>query len=148
MEEKKFDKDINVRSKDDADINVGMTDEEIVKALKHCSHNRSCAYCYHNNEVGSGQIICRSRLIRKAIDLIHRLQNENAEQKAEIERLKKHIKAKEISEEHVRKMRGTDLRTIAELQKQVDELKAYAEDIYKKAIDREEAKKKLKELQE
>lgn len=43
--------------------------------------------------------------------------------KDENERLKKHIGAKEIADEHVRKMRGTDLRTIAELQKQVDDYK-------------------------
>lgn len=54
-----------------------LTDEEIVKALEHCSHNRSCEYCYHNNENGSGEIVCRSRLMLKTLDLIHRLQFEN-----------------------------------------------------------------------
>lgn len=51
-----------------------------------------------------------------------KLKKRTSEQKAEIERLKKHIRAKEIADEHVRKMRGTDLRTIAEIQKKVDEL--------------------------
>lgn len=52
-----------------------------------------------------------------------KLKKRTSEQKAEIERLKKHIRAKEIADEHVRKMRGTDLRTIAELQRQVDDYK-------------------------
>lgn len=45
--------------------------------------------------------------------LIYRLQGEN-------ERLKSHIKAKEIADEHVRKMRGTDLRTIAEQKEEIE----------------------------
>ena len=63
-----------------------LTDEEIVKALVHCSNNRSCEYCYHNDEVGSGEIVCRARLMIKAIDLIHRLQSEKTEQKEIIEK--------------------------------------------------------------
>ena len=59
-----------------------LTDEEIVKALEHCYHNRSCEYCYHNDENGSGEIVCRSRLMEKALDLIHRLQDENKELKS------------------------------------------------------------------
>ena len=59
-----------------------LTDEEIVKALEHCSHNRSCEYCYHNDERGSGEIVCRSRLMGKSLDLIHRLQKENEELKS------------------------------------------------------------------
>lgn len=59
-----------------------LTDEEIVKALEHCYHNRSCEYCYHNDENGSGEIVCRSRLMEKALDLIHRLQDENKQLKS------------------------------------------------------------------
>jgi hypothetical protein len=91
------------------EISKKLTDEEIVKALEHCYHSRSCEYCYHNDENGSGEIVCRSRLMGKTLDLIHRLQSENGkqvrircdmqrkfddlqtlctEQKAEIERLK------------------------------------------------------------
>lgn len=57
--------------------------------------------------------------------------------KEEIERLKTHISAKDIADEHVRKMRSTDLQTIVdlqnektELQKQVDELNAELEKAY------------------
>lgn len=64
-----------------------LTDEEIVKALEHCYHNRSCEYCYHNDENGSGEIVCRSRLMGKALYLIHRLQAENAEGKARMKEL-------------------------------------------------------------
>lgn len=60
-----------------------LTDEEIVKALEHCSNNRSCEYCYHNDEVGSGEIVCRGRLMQKGLDLIHRLQGENKELRTE-----------------------------------------------------------------
>ena len=56
-----------------------LTDEVVVKALEHCSHNRSCEYCYHNDERGSGEIVCRSRLMGKSLDLIHRQQKENEE---------------------------------------------------------------------
>ena len=59
-----------------------LTDEVVVKALEHCSHNRSCEYCYHNDERGSGEIVCRSRLMGKSLDLIHRLQSENKELKS------------------------------------------------------------------
>lgn len=82
-------KEINARSKNDAEIDVGMTDEEIVKSLEHCSHNRSCEYCWHNDEAGSGEIVCRSRLMGKAIDLIHRLQSENESLKKQIDELPK-----------------------------------------------------------
>ena len=50
-----------------------LTDEEIVKALGHCMNNRSCEYCCHNYELGSGEIVCRSRLMWKTVDLIQRL---------------------------------------------------------------------------
>lgn len=79
MEEKKFDKDINVRSKDDADINVGMTDEEIVKAYKYCvledGHCNDCPYEDYGCAISAHDIL----------DLINR-------QKAEIERLTEELK--------------------------------------------------------
>lgn len=53
--------------------------------------------------------------LTNALDFIYRLQSEN-------ERLKKHIKAKEIADEHVRKMRSTDLRTIAEQKAEIERL--------------------------
>lgn len=63
-------------------MDIKLSDDEIVKALEHCYHNRSCEYCYHNDENGSGEIVCRSRLMEKALDLIHRLQSENKELKS------------------------------------------------------------------
>ena len=151
MDEKKLDKDINVRSK--------LTDEEIVKALEHCSHNRSCEYCYHNDEAGSGEIVCRARLMVKVLDLIHRLQSENerltkqhsklidehdeygnlaVERLIEIEKLKAKIKQLTGANGQLKGYNNGLKYKNAELQKQVDEAKSYAEDIYKKAIDREE----------
>lgn len=82
-----------------------LTDEEIVKSLVHCSSNCSCEYCYHNDEVGSGEIVCRARLMIKAIDLIHRLQDE-------VERLKpkKRILANRVySNETLKRWKKEDL---------------------------------------
>lgn len=95
MEEEKLAKDINILSKDDTEIDVGMTDEEIVKALECCKQNEienTCAYCldcpasdcdWADDEIGE----CVDGLYQATINLIHRLQGENAWQKAEIELL-------------------------------------------------------------
>ena len=56
---REFDNDINVRSKDDTDIVVGMTDEEIIKALEEMA------------------IDCPANFSASVLDLIHRLQSEN-----------------------------------------------------------------------
>ena len=85
-----------------------LTDEEIIKSLEHCSHNRSCEYCYHNDEVGSGEIVCRGRLMQKSLDLIHRLQDEN-------KRLIEELKEEKVWFSEL-------LQSKNELQKQVDEL--------------------------
>ena len=95
MEEKKL--------TDDAEIDVGMIERSV--------ELDDTAYVWLLK--GS---MWKTYKLKEILALIHRLQAEN-------ERLKSHMKAKEIADEHVRKMRGTDLRTIAELQKQVDELK-------------------------
>ena len=77
MEEKKLDKDINVRSKDDTCINIGMTDEEIVKALEVCMSGKGCEVCpYFENGID-----CVRRSEKDTLDLIHRLQSENEELK-------------------------------------------------------------------
>lgn len=89
-----------------------LTDEEIVKAFEHCSHNRSCEYCLHNDEVGSGEIVCRSRLMGKACDLIHRLQSENESLKCDSHRTSwraKFLKAKKELEEYERKFEEGEL---------------------------------------
>lgn len=93
-----------------------LTDEEIVKALEHCFHNRSCEYCYHNDENGSGEIVCRSRLMRKALDLIHRLQSD-LETCSNIEKQEKET--------------NTKLRQ--EIERLTEERDMYADDLYWKA---------------
>jgi len=60
-EEKKLDKDINVRSK--------LTDEEIVKALDNCKNIEGCCFCTLWEEARKG-----NHCGDLAIDLIHRLQ--------------------------------------------------------------------------
>ncbi len=135
-----------------------LTNDEIVKALEHCFHNRSCEYCYHNDEVGSGEIVCRSRLMGKILDLIHRLQSENrlkdecidhlnrdklllqnkkAEQKAEIETLKSELRKE--CEEH----EGFTKKAKAEI-KRLTERKEYFE-IYATELQKQvdELKKRL-----
>ena len=128
-----------------------LTDEVVVKALEHCSHNRSCEYCYHNDERGSGEIVCRSRLIGKSLDLIHRLQKENEELKSpkfaswklKFFRLKEEFDKELAEHEEFAKKANAEIERLTEengwlskecnkttaecveLQKQVDELKAF-----------------------
>ena len=112
-----------------------LTDEEIVKALEHCYHNRSCEYCYHNDENGSGEIVCRSRLMEKALDLIHRLQDENkqlksnkfASWKLKFFNLKDELK-KELSEHEEFTQKAK-----AEIERLTEERDMYADDLYWKA---------------
>lgn len=74
MEEKNFDKDINVRSKDDTEIDVGMTDGEIVKAFEHCKvKDGRCTDCILEEE----DKLCVSN--EDVLDLIHRLQGKITE---------------------------------------------------------------------
>lgn len=97
-----------------------LTDEE--KAIEELNNYRNRFYA---EPQGTERAII-ANAINDVFCLIHRLQDEN-------ERLKSHMKAKEIADEHVRKMRGTDLRTIAELQKQVDELNKLSDGYFVKA---------------
>lgn len=55
-----------------------MTDEQIIKALEHCSNTDRCQGCVFNNRRDA---TCINNLMRHALDLINR-------QKAEIEKLK------------------------------------------------------------
>lgn len=79
------------------------TIEEIVKSIENCKKNgieNTCQYCYTCPasiwDFEEGITECNVDLFQKTIDLIHRLQSENAEQKTEIERLK----ANEVIECH------------------------------------------------
>ena len=112
----------------DTEINVGMTDEEIVKALECCSSaltGEACEKCPLR-----GKCVSKSNTIEElALDLIHRLQAENAEQNAEIERLieekqnivEKYNQADEAVDHWCEMYKQTKTKN-AELQKQVDEL--------------------------
>jgi predicted RNase H-like nuclease (RuvC/YqgF family) len=90
-----------------------LTDEEIVKALECCVEVGRCGECpYHINKI---DCVPYQRIEKDSLDLIHRLQSENAKQKAEIERL---TKEKSFA---TRKMMESKAKAV-ELQKQVDEL--------------------------
>ena len=78
MEEKKPDKDINVRSK--------LSDEAIVKALENCKNLVGCGQCTLWEDVRNGTH-CRDL----AIDLIHCLSSENADLKEERENMELEI---------------------------------------------------------
>lgn len=125
-----------------------LTDEEIVKALSHCSGvkpicDENCpAYNLQN------EITCQDYMNRLVLDLIHRLQaeneelreklideqfavdkwmEENAEQKAEIERLTEELDGTiSMNEMYIKEAKQN-----AELQKQVDELKKERENVQK-----------------
>lgn len=96
---RELDKDINVRSKDDTDIVDGMFDEAVIDTLKEMTVKHSNdSYVY--------------RVLVNAINLIHRLQSENAGLQKRIEEQRKIIEYQDSVEDRN-----------AELQKQVDELK-------------------------
>jgi hypothetical protein len=90
-----------------------MTDEEIVKALE-MHVNSDGKYSFEEWDR------CKTVTQSDILDLIHRLQSENAEQKAEIERLTKRLDVCSEQLYHSCIDKG-------ELQKQVDELKERCE---------------------
>lgn len=61
-----------------------LTDEQIIKAYEHCCLGRSCVGCPLEDELGVEQ--CQ-QMRRNILNLINRLKEENAELKAENERL-------------------------------------------------------------
>ena len=63
-----------------------LTDEEIVKALKCCSKSWDCNNCKRDKE-NNNRFICSENLLKDCLDLIHRLQAENAEGKARMKEL-------------------------------------------------------------
>lgn len=121
-----------------------LTDEEYIERLEYCQYPMNCCICKYQNDcfLDNG----------KTVDLIHRLQDENEllkqekqlaydtvkgysltdiEQKAEIERLTEEINQRR---EMMRRMDcnyATELQKNAELQKQVNELKAENTELYK-----------------
>lgn len=56
-----------------------LTDEEIVKALECLAGHKACDLCkYDDLAVQDGERTCVNIVAEEAIDIIHRLQNENA----------------------------------------------------------------------
>ena len=97
-----------------------LTDKEIITALEICKSSKSC-----RKETGCPLrdcINCHTELAKRVLDLIHRLQSENAEQKAEIERLTKLAELREKDNDNTCKLLFEAEDKNAELQKQVDEL--------------------------
>ena len=56
--------------------------KDIERALEHCIES-NCVDCPNNEELGSGEIVCYSRLLPKVLEYINELkkQIENKEQK-------------------------------------------------------------------
>ena len=48
--------------------------KDIKKALEHCINNK-CADCPNNEELGSGDIVCRARLLPEILEYISDLQH-------------------------------------------------------------------------
>lgn len=63
-----------------------LTDEDVVKALECCSKSWDCNNCKRNKE-NNNRFICSENLLKDCLDLIHRLQAENAEGKARMKEL-------------------------------------------------------------
>ena len=85
-----------------------LTDEEIVKALDFCTVYEDCEECEYDDIAG-----CRSFLMRNALELIHRLKNENESLKKQIEELskprKKILANKVYSDSTLKKWKKEDL---------------------------------------
>lgn len=112
MEEKKLDKDINVRSKDDTEIDVGMSD--VKKAVMYMS-SMGEKFPYIDN--GHTKVMSFSNIL----DLIHRLHSENerlAEEKKTLAKVGKRVT--EINESLIKTNEMLVDKGNA-LQKQVDE---------------------------
>ena len=119
MEEKKltdektleFAEDINVPNKTE------LSDEEIIKALECCTELGNCGKCpYRLNKI---DCVVDQRYAKDMFAVIHRLLNENTEQKAEIERLTERLdyfqKSSDYHEGNQKELEAKN----AELQKQV-----------------------------
>ncbi len=67
-----------------------LTDEEIVKALGCCMSSGTCLDC-PRNVITCTVLDCRDGLYENALDLIHRLQDENKRMKKQVDESKKDI---------------------------------------------------------
>lgn len=111
-----------------------LTDEEIIKALECCIEDNLCKACVLYTDAG-----CIKKRNVKTLDLIHRLQErvfdyenlekhakklefENVEQKAEIERLTEEIDQRREMMHRMDCNYATELQKNADFKKQVDEL--------------------------
>ena len=81
-----------------------LTDEEIVKALEFCTEQEDCVSCKYEDCID-----CRTFLMEEALNLIHRLQDENEAWRLKSKELETAWEISSSNEER--------------LQKQVDELK-------------------------
>ena len=116
-----------------------LTDEEWFEAYsKKCKDYEDC-YCEQLGCGGTADVDVEKEIEfdRRLISYVHRLQDENKRlskkavalevetnnQKAEIERLTGVVNRLEMADKCGRRMRTVDQKKIAELQKQVDELK-------------------------
>lgn len=152
-----------------------LTDEEIIKAFEQCNiKGGSCKGCAYAVEA-KGDIRCKMKQMRiDTLDLIHRLQSERDKwfnhsvelqeqintlrldenkQKAEIERLTEEKQAYIKDYEFVKNEYASALMTLgkegeakAELQKQVDELKAKNKSLGLKALTLRSENKMLVEM--
>lgn len=58
--------------------------KDIKKALEHCINNE-CADCPNNEELGSGQIVCRARLLPEVLEYVADLETKLAESEKQVE---------------------------------------------------------------
>lgn len=141
--EKDFGKDINVPNKTE------LSDEEIVKALECCVEGGRCGECpYHINKI---DCVPYQRSEKDTLDLIHRLQSENATLKTELRKeCEEHEeftkKAKEEIEFATKVISMSKRKTkIADLLKEIDYLKNCADNFL---ADYQKAQKQVDELEQ
>ena len=58
--------------------------KDIKKALEHCINNE-CVDCPNNEELGSGQIVCRARLLPEVLEYVADLETKLAESEKQVE---------------------------------------------------------------
>lgn len=112
-----------------------LTDEEIVKIFEHCANNDDCekCKCYYAEDKITGEF-CHFETMDiyiKLLAIIHRLQSESVEQKAEIERLKAEINQRREMMSRMDCNYATELQKNGEIQKQVKSLTEENKELYK-----------------
>ena len=116
------------RFTDDTEMNVGLTDDEIVKALECCAVE-PCEDC-DNCPRFTKEKLCHKANAKQSLDLIHRLQSENAEKDKKIEYYKDREKS--------------FVNAVEKLKKEKSELKAEIERLTEKNESLEERNRILK----